>query len=285
MKALKKVIKENHYHIVHIHQNSASMAMDAFVARQCGVKNIIGHSHNTSCNVLWQHYMFRPFVNGLLDYRFACSEAAGEWVFGDDSCKVINNAIDSDKYVFDKSKRNRLRSELGIEDNFVVGFVGRLHEQKNLYKHIDIFAELKRSKKNAVALYVGSGELQDKLMGYARSKGVDNSVFFLGQRNDIPEVLMVFDVFLMPSLYEGLPVVLVEAQASGLPCVISENVPAIDIIEQMTTLSLSRSDKEWVSALTKNNSFPREKAKEYVIKNNYDIRQEAKKLEDFYLSL
>ncbi|MCC8152502.1 MAG: glycosyltransferase, partial [Lachnospiraceae bacterium] len=92
MSALRKVIKENGYNIVHIHQNSASMTMDAIVAKTCGVKNVIGHSHSTSCHVLWQHYLFKPFVNHFCDYRFACSREAGQWVFGKkDDVRIINN--------------------------------------------------------------------------------------------------------------------------------------------------------------------------------------------------
>lgn len=113
MIALKRVIKGYGYKIVHIHQNSASMAMDGIVAKSSHVPVVIGHSHNTRCNVMWQHYLFKPLVNHVVTHRFACSEDAGKWIFGNrKDIRMVNNAIDSRKYHFDESTRSRVRQEL-----------------------------------------------------------------------------------------------------------------------------------------------------------------------------
>lgn len=149
MIALKRLIKEHGYKIVHIHQNSASMAMDGIVAKSCHVSAVIGHSHNTRCNVMWQHFLFKHFVNHVVTHRFACSEDAGKWIFGNrKDIRMVNNAIDSRKYHFNEVIRGRVRQKLGLKDLFVVGFVGRLHEQKNPFRILDIFRELSETKEN-----------------------------------------------------------------------------------------------------------------------------------------
>ena len=283
MKELKRVLLDNNYEIVHIHQNSASMCMDAIVAKKCGVKTIIGHSHNTSCNVKWQHYLFRPFVNWYVTDRFACSQAAAIWIFGNKkNVKIVNNAISTDLYKWSEIKREKVRKELNIQDKFVVGFVGRLHEQKNPYKMIDIFKEIKNKESKACLLLVGDGPERNNLEKVIQERNLENDVIFLGRR-DVNFLMMAMDVFLLPSLYEGLPVVVVEAQAAGLKCVISENVPTPDLMGLVKIVKLMDSDEIWAKNVLEENYFDRSSAQEYVIKGNYDIKCEAKKLECFYL--
>lgn len=286
MHALSKAIKENHYDIVHINQNSASMAMDMLVCKRCGVKTVIGHSHNTRCNVLWQHYLFRPFVNMLCNYRFACSEAAGEWVFGKrKDVFICHNAIDSDKYAFSEAIRAKYREELGLENKYVVGFIGRLHEQKNLFRAMAIFAEVKKKNNNAVFVLVGDGELKEKLKQLVRDLNVADAVSFLGQRDDVANIMSVFDVFFMPSLYEGMPVVMAEAQAAGLKCVVSDRVPAPNLTGRVEYLSLDQSNEEWVRSLLSDFETDRKSVTEQIKKENYDIKTEANKLQNFYMGL
>lgn len=286
MVELCKVIKKNRYEIVHIHQNSASMAIDAVVARLCGCNVIIGHSHNTSCNVMWQHYLFKPIVNCLLTHRFACSEEAGRWVFGKEKCTVINNAVDSAKFAFDEDVRKKVQNELGLNDKYVIGFVGRLHEQKNLFRLLDIFAEVNRKKKTASLILVGEGPQKQELKEYAAKAGMAGNIRFLGRRDDVPEIMMAMDVFLMPSLYEGLPVVEVEAQASGLTCVISDNVPKINLTNKIMQIPLGESDNVWAERILHMTIMENRKdAVSMVIDNGYDIDTEAKKLQRFYLNV
>lgn len=156
--ALRKLIKKHTYQIVHIHQNSASMAMDAMVAKACGVPVVIGHSHNTRCNVMWQHRLFKPVVNRFLTHRFACSEAAGVWIFGHRTdVQVVHNAIDTQVYSFQEEKRQAIRKQMKLEDKFVVGFVGRLHMQKNPYRLLSIFASVSKAKENCCLMLIGGG--------------------------------------------------------------------------------------------------------------------------------
>ena len=232
MRELYNLIKINDYKIVHVHQNSASMAMDGIVAKMCRVPVIIGHSHNTFCRVKWQHYLFKPIVNFVLTYRFACSERAGRWIFGNRSdIKLINNAIDTSIYQFDNNIREKVRTELNLNNSFVVGFVGRLSHQKNLFRLLDIFKNLCTINDDAYLLLVGDGEQRKPLEEYACNLNINNKLLFLGKVNNVNEIMMGMDVFFMPSLYEGLPVVIVEAQATGLTCVISDRVPAPNLID------------------------------------------------------
>lgn len=281
MKELHKIIRENKYQIVHIHQNSASMAMDAIVARSCGVKAVIGHSHNTSCNVLWQHYLFKPFVNLFLDYRFACSEAAGRWVFGKRKCQVLHNAIDIKKYEFDSEVRHKYRTEFNLKDKFVIGFIGRLHPQKNCFRILDIINEIQK-KIDVTLVMIGDGEEREEIENYIKEKYLTEKVLLLGKRDDVSSWYSVMDVFLMPSLYEGLPVVLVEAQASGLPCVISDKVPCVDIIQKLEVISLEQDNAVWCERIINANTSERLNVREQFENAGYDIETEAKKLQRLY---
>ena len=284
MVALRHVIKENRYKIVHIHQNSASMVMDGIVSKMCGVPVVIGHSHNTRCNVMWQHYLFKPFVNHVLTHRFACSEAAGKWIFGNRKDVVlVNNAIDSQKYHFNNELRDRKRSELGLQEKFVVGFVGRLHEQKNPFRLLEIFKNLLDAKGNCQLILIGGGDLESSLKQECIAQGISEKVSFLGVRTDVSELMMAMDIFLMPSLFEGMPVVVIEAQATGLPCVISDKVPAPNLTGRVKVVQLADENKKWTNVLLSYDDFQRVKATDMIIKGNYDIVHEARKLHDFYI--
>lgn len=280
MRRLKEVMRQNHYKIVHIHQNSASIAMDALVARQCGVPVIIGHSHNTFCNVLWQHYLFKPFVNGLVTHRFACSEAAGKWVFGNrNDVQVIYNAVDVDSFYFNAEVRKAYREKLKLEGKYAIGFVGRLHQQKNLGRMLEIFKKIE--DKNSVLLLVGEGPDKTKLLQQA--KGLGDRVLFLGNRDDVGKLMSAMDVFVMTSIYEGLGVAVVEAQAAGLHSVISDKVPAPDLIGKLDRVRLGEPDDAWVRKIMARSTYDRGLVKEQIQKAGYDIKLEARKLQKFYM--
>lgn len=286
MRALKMLLQQESYQIIHIHQNSASMTMDALVAKLCGIPNIIGHSHNTSCNVLYQHYCFKPFVNHVVTHRMACSKEAGKWVFGNRAdILILNNAVDTEKFLFDKKIRTEYREKLGITDKYVLGFVGRLHEQKNVMRLLRIFKELYKHNSDFHLLIVGDGELRSQMEQYIEENQLSKAIDLLGRRDDVSSLMMAMDVFILPSLYEGMPVVMVEAQATGLSCVKSERVPAPNILGNMISIDLEKSDEYWGEQILNVNPIERESAKEYVQAMGYDLKIEAKKLEDFYLGL
>ncbi len=283
-KALKKIIKENGYEIVHIHRNSASMAIDMKICKKCKVKKIIGHSHNNSCLLKCQHYLFKPFVNRWCTHRFACSKAAGVWVYGKrKEVTIYNNAVDANQFAFDERVRREYRKQMGIEDNYVVGFVGRLTQQKNLFRALSIFKQVKTLRSDAKFLLIGEGEQRVELEEFAREQGIFEDVSFLGRREDVSSWMSVFDVMLMPSLFEGMPVVVAEAQASGVQCVLSTNVPAPNLLGNVAYLSLELSDEEWAQRVVAPCEIDRKTARDMVREGGYDISVEAKRLETFYL--
>ena len=285
MKALYRVIRDNNYQLVHIHQNSASMVIDGVVARLCGVPVVIGHSHNTRCGVLWQHYLFRPFVNGVFKHRWACSAEAGKWVFGESNVEILNNAIDTQRFRFNPKIRTEIRKQLGLSDELLVGFVGRLHPQKNPYRLLEIFAEVVKEQKKAHLLIVGDGEEREGLLQTCKELNILPSVHFVGQVTNVHEMMMAMDVFLFPSVFEGLGVVVIEAQATDLPCVVSENVPAPDLTGKLSVCQLEDDNEIWVDAILNHLSSSRGDTSLQIREGRYDIVHEAIYLENYYQSL
>lgn len=283
MKSLAKVIKDNHYRIVHIEQSSASMAIDGLVSKLCGVPVIIGHSHNTRCNILWQHYMFKPFVNLVLTHRMACTKEAGEWIFGKrDDVRIVNNAIDTKHFDFKSVIRDDIRQRYGVSDRFVVGTVGRLHDQKNPYRILSIFKCLSLIREDAVLLMVGDGPEREGLVARCKELGIEDKVLMLGNKDNINEIMMGMDVFLFPSIFEGLGLVVIEAQATGLHCVVSTEVPAPNLTGNVDYLSLEEPDDVWANHLLMDSEISRDSVHDKIVMGNYDISSEALKLEHFY---
>ena len=286
MSALKKVIADNHYSIVHIHQNSASMVMDAIVSRICGVKTIIGHSHSTSCRVLWQHYLFRPFVNFCVTNRCACSKAAGKWVFGKrNDVRIINNAIDTGKFCFDENARRSLREELDLHDCFVIGFVGRFSSEKNLLRLLDIFNALQSKKNTSVLMMIGDGSEKERIVEKINSLNLADKVRLLGRREDVHRLISAMDVMVVPSLHEGLPVVCVEGQACSCPVVKSTAFDSIAVEDLLVSVDLNESDNVWADKILSMQFKKRRNVKDSVGKMNFDIVKEASCLQQWYLSL
>lgn len=285
MRALKKLIRENNYSVVHIHQNSASMAMDAFISKICKVKTIIGHSHSQSCAVLWQHYLFKPFVNLFMTHRFACSDPAGKWIFGKKDFVIINNAIDTTKFVFNENVRDKLKKELQLDDCFVVGFVGRLREEKNVLRLVDIFKVIVNKKTHSKLIIIGDGPEKDLLESKIQQSELEDKVMVLGKRTDVNLLMNAMDVFVLPSHFEGLPVVLVEAQSTGLPCVKSACFLAPTIGDRIVSVDLSESDEVWADTIIEAGAKGiMVDMKKDVREAGYDIQYEAMKLQEFYLS-
>lgn len=292
-KAWHKFFKEHpEYKIIHGHvRSTASIYLK--IAKEYGVTTI-AHSHSTSSGT-----GFSAIVKNILqyqirytaDYLIACSKSAGVWLFGEKACKrdnyfVLNNAIDTKKYIYNEKVRNEKREELGIADKFVIGHVGRFNTPKNHKFLIDIFKEVHNRNNNAVLMLVGDGELRHSIEKKVNDLGLINNVIFTGVRADISELLQVMDVFVFPSLYEGLPVTLVEAQAAGLPCVVSDTITnEIYITPYIHSLSLSYIAGEWADIILTNERVSRTDTKHYIKEAGFDICDTVKKLSTFYFEL
>ena len=295
-KALKRVLKEGNYKIIHSNINTLSV-FSLFAAKCAGVPVRIAHSHSTTNkkekkkNLMKQ--VLRPFSKVFATDYMCCSELAGRWLFGNKeydkgNVYLLNNAIDLDRFKYDKKLRDKKRKELNIsDDTVVIGHVGRFVEQKNHRFLIDIFNEVHKENKDSLLMLVGQGPLQDEIKEKVKSLGLENSVLFLGQRNDVDELYQAFDVFCLPSLYEGLPVVGVEAQATGLLCILSDEMTKeTKVLETTKFLSLNNSTKEWTKEIfEKFTKFKRKNTQKEITDNNFNIKNEIKKLEREYLML
>ena len=222
---------------------------------------------------------------------FACGYEAGDWLYGKknrDRVILINNAINSKEFSYDENKSLEMKKKLRIEGKTVIGHVGRFFAQKNHPFLIDIFKSIHNKNSNTVLLLVGGGELDDALMNQMKEKvenlGLKDSVIFLGVREDVADILQAFDLFLLPSLYEGLPVTMIEAQAAGLPCVISDKVPIqCDITGNTKVVSLDDSASKWAdTVLDYVKEYKRTDTFEKIKESGFDINENAKWLENFY---
>lgn len=295
-KELKRVLKEGKYKIVHSHINTLSV-FSLFAAKCAGVPVRIAHSHSTTNkkekkkNLIKQ--VLRPFSKLFATDYMCCSELAGRWLFGNKefdkgNVYILNNAIDLDKFKYDEKIRKEKRKELGIKDDtLVIGHVGRFVEQKNHRFLIDIFNEVHKQHENSILLLAGQGPLMEEMKEKVKTLGIEASVKFLGQRNDINELYQAFDVFCLPSLYEGLPVVGVEAQATGLLCVFSDYMTKeTKVLNTTEFLSLKQKTIEWANCIIEaKKKFKRKNKREEIANNNFDISVEANKLENKYNEL
>lgn len=293
-KTLKKVLQEGQYKIVHSHINALSV-FSLWAAKSAGVPVRIAHSHSTSNKKEWKKTLLknilRPFSKVFATDYFCCSELAGRWLFGNktyDQGKVylLNNAIDVDKFKYDEKIRKEKRKELNIKDNqLVIGHIGRFVQQKNHEFLIDIFNEIHKQDKNAILLLIGEGPLKEKIQNKVNELGLDKNVQFLGQRNDANELYQAMDAFVLPSLYEGLGMVVIEAQCSGLPCLCSVEVPKVaKISDNVFFLDLKDTLLDWGDAVLESiNQESRKDYSEEVSKYGYDIKEEVKKIEKYYI--
>jgi len=232
MKAVAKIIKEGKYRIVHSNMNTLSVfsLLPAFV---CRVKYRILHNHTTSSPVEKKRNMLkkllRPFNVMLSNRHCACSDLAAEWMYGSrafnkgDVC-VFRNGVDTEKFAFSVEFRGEIRREFDLGNKKVIGHIGRFVTTKNHFFIIDIFEKYLSVDKEAVLMLVGDGELYDKIKEYAKSKGIADSIIFTGIRSDVHKLYCAFDFFILPSLYEGLPLVGIEACASGLPVLFADTI-------------------------------------------------------------
>ena len=223
---------------------------------------------------------------------FACSKLAAEWkypksVINKEKYVIIENAIDKSKFYYSEDIRKKTREELHIEDKFVVGHIGRFSLQKNHSFLIDIFNEISKEREDAVLILAGVGELQEEIKEKVKILGIDKKVMFLNIRKDVNEILNAMDIFVLPSFFEGLPVVGVEAEATGLPVYTSENVTReLPIKEISHFYSLEDSAKDWADNILQSYcGFTRKSTTEKIIKNGYEIATAAKKLENIYLEM
>ena len=276
------------YKIVHVHQDClSSVALEC--AKKCGVPVRIAHSHSSSQDKNWKYLIklyYMRFIPKYATYLFACGAAAGDWMFNGHSYYLIKNAIETEKYCYSPEKAKLMRRKLHIKDDeTVLGHVGRFSAAKNHRFLLEIFSECLKINQKVRLLLVGNGENQEEIKKIVEEQGFADKVIFTGARPDVNDLMQAMDVFVFPSLYEGLPLTMIEAQASGLHCVISNKVPDECIVtnDLVTYCKLEEKPSKWAEIILQKAQFPRTSHAQEIKKAGYDISDAARKLEDFYL--
>lgn len=254
--ALAAFLSGNVYDIVHIHANHGVDYLFSRVAKKCGVSRVVIHSHNTGVTKgvykALGHRLFRDAFSRYVDGYFACSTEAAEWLlpqkrFERGDYLFVPNGIDLDSYRYDLASRDLLRDALGFRDKFVCGHVGRFNYQKNHDFLIDVFAAIHGEYEDTVLLLIGEGEFRDSVEDKVKSLGLNDCIRFLGARNDVSQILSALDVLLFPSRFEGLSVVLIEAQAADLAILASDTISPDTICSNCLSM-IPLSVGEWLEA-------------------------------------
>ena len=280
------------YKIIHTH-NGSLMIYALQSAKKNNIPVRIAHAHATAVPVGLKNELkkiIRPLIKYVATDYWGCSNAAGEYYFSkrrwNNANELIHNAIAVDDFTFNESKRAEIRRQYGLSDKFVVGNVGRLAPQKNQKKLIEVFSTLHKIRPDSHLVIIGTGELEQKLKQQVAQLGLTDSVTFTGVLSNVNEWYSAFDVFAMTSIYEGLPVVAIEAQAADLPCVLTNTItPEVKITENMRFLGLNDDAQTWAKSILELQTNNRV-ARESELKNaGYDIQSEAKRMQNLYLDL
>lgn len=293
--AIKQILTQNTYDAVHVHLGYRG-AVALWCAKRCGVKTRIVHAHIAAEPESTKQRFFRKgftvLVKQLATHLAACGVDAAKWVWGEKTyakgkVTIHNNAIETAKYAYSVGNRTVVRGGLGIgEDTFVVGHVGRLSAQKNQLRLLDIFGEIRRLRPDAILLMVGRGDLEDAIRRKIEELGLTDAVRLLGVRDDVPQLLSAFDVFVFPSTHEGLPFTLIETQCNGLPAVSADTVtPLVKLGKDVEFLSLSQSDTVWAQAALAAAERGHDTVGAHRVADaGYDIDREAARLRDYYIN-
>jgi glycosyltransferase involved in cell wall biosynthesis len=285
---LKKLIKEYGYDIIHAHSSQSLRWSDMLAAKRAGVRVRAYHGRAASSVAKLLHYISRPINNRLTTHKFAVSKLAGEWVFGKKTVargkvQIIPNAINTEKFRFNQETRDKVREHFGISDKFVMGHVGRFMPVKNHAFLLDIFLDVKKKQSNAVLLLAGGGKLKHEIEKKADDLGLAESVLFLGARDDVNELYQAMDVFVLPSLYEGLGMVAVEAQIAGLPTIVSHMVPTEAMVfDFVDFVDLQKGAQKWAEIILSKRNFKRIDTRSEPSAKRFSISDEVKNLEALY---
>ena len=281
------LLKKHRFDVVHINGNSGTMVIEVLLAKLCGVKNVMVHGHNTKTN--------HPIVNAILKYPMmwlsqqciACSEGAGKWLYGTYPHMVLNNAIALSNFRFQETLRQQYREEFGAGKDFLIGHVGHFSEQKNHFFLIDIFAAFHKLEPASKLLLISDGPRFEQVKEKVADLGLQDAVIFAGRRGDVAGIYSAMDLFILPSCWEGLPLVMVEAQANGLPVLVSDVVTReAKCLERVCYKPLEDGAESWARSLQElqHGSFGRQDdVLPAIAAKGFDIQQEAETLRNMYL--
>lgn len=267
------------------------------IAKMLGMKYIVIHSHNSSEDAgslpnRIANKLGRWMIDRIADKKITCSEKAAQWMFSAKTVEKgdfvqVNNGIDTDLFGYNAHTREALRKELDAEDSLILGHVGRFSLQKNHEFLIDIFEQVLKIRPNSTLILLGTGSRVDQIKNYVRQKGLEAAVRFEGARGNVNEYMQAFDAFVLPSLYEGLPVVGIEAQAAGLPCFFSDTITrSTDITGNVEYMSLQKAPEEWAKAIVETvAAYDRKDVSDLIEAQKFDVKSAVKTIENTMWSM
>lgn len=296
MGKIYKVCKQNKIKILHYNADSPADLMNVIAAKVGGVKYVTLHSHNAGFGTAGLgtrilSKILKPFIPLFCDTFYSCSDLAAKFLFPSkiiesEKYAVIPNGIELDKFDYNPEVREKIRKNLGLQNKFVVGHAGRFTDQKNHKFLLDIFEKVHEKDETAVLLLFGSGELLETMKKKAKKMGIDGAVIFAGITDKMYTMLQAMDVFVMPSLHEGLPVTGIEAQASGLACIFADTITReVDVTGKSEFLSLSDAPEVWADCILEHKNDSRTSGVSALRKANYDIQKTADTISNLYLSV
>ena len=278
------------YDVIHVNGQSATMSVEMLAAKLAGCKLRVAHSHNSRCLHKKAHNMLKPLFNATYNDAIACSKEAGDWLFGDKPYWILNNGIDIDKYKFSTTTRTEFRKKLKLSDkDIAVCHVGAFEPWKNHKFLIDVFDEIKKENSGYKLFLFGiNGTTQESILSLINERRLEDTIRFMGTADDINNYLQAMDLMLLPSLYEGFPVTVVEWQANGLPCIVSDTITKdVKITDLVKQLSIEDGTTIWKNEILKhNNEVDVETRKSYYIKVSkagYNIKNNVSSLKEHYI--
>ena len=289
--AVRETVKRNRYDVVHIHGNSHTVVLELSAARAAGCVVGMVHAHNTTCNHVVVHKILTPLFNSLCTHRLACGEAAGRFMFGKHPFRVVNNGVDTSQYAYNDTCRKLIRERLHWQDCKVIGHVGYFSEVKNHKFLVEVFGRLHVRDQRYRLLLIGDGKLRADVEAQINEAGLTDAVHITGNIDNVNDYLNAMDMVVMPSLFEGLPLTLIEQQANGLQCVVADTITReADKTGNLTFLPLSLPPEEWaarIDAIGYNHSRSEcsRQAIEMIAAAGYSINEEAEKLGRYYLGI
>lgn len=287
---LSSILTSGKYDVAHIHGSSGSIVLEMMAAKYAGIKKIFPHSHNTTGSHVVIHKLCVPMVNWLSTRRLACGMEAGKWMYGEKAFTIVPNGIDTDCYRFDEDRRVKLRSAMNIsDDEMVIGHVGGFNHQKNQQFMVRLAKYIETQNPNLKfrMLLIGRGYMLEQTKALAKELQVCDKVYFLKQRTDVADLLQAMDVFFLPSLFEGFPIVGIEAQTAGLPTLMSSTISKeAELTDLVTWLPIDQGSECWYKALSdlKINSHDRKCYADKVAQKGYRIIETAHELQNIYLN-
>lgn len=287
---LYKIIRNNRYDIVHVHGSSRIMAIELFVAKIAGVPIRIAHSHSTNCDHRILHYLLTPLFFHSMTNGIACSNNAGKWLFGNRTYTILKNGINVEQFGYDSVIRDEIRKELGFsESDYVIGNVAGFYAVKNHIFIIKLITSLIKINSNIKCILIGDGDLYSSIQNEIINKNLSHNIILLGNKTDVYRYYNAMDLFLLPSLYEGFPMVLVEEQSNGLSALVSKNISLhTNITGNVKFLPIDKGIKMWEKEILEcidkkqNREMKSKIGLQRIIENGFDINYNSKILYKLY---